>query len=77
MAARSEVRKCEERVEKLTEMHGKLQEKLADPELYDEARANDRIVWQKKFAEVEDAMTRAETLWMAALERLEELESRS
>ncbi|MEM6726939.1 MAG: ATP-binding cassette domain-containing protein [Pseudomonadota bacterium] len=73
--ARSEARRCEARIEKLQEMHGKLQEKLADPELYEPARAGDRQVWQRKFAEVEDAMARAEALWMAALETLEELES--
>ncbi|MGR3468937.1 MAG: ABC-F family ATP-binding cassette domain-containing protein [Shimia sp.] len=73
--ARSEARKAEARIEKLTEMHGKLQDKLADPELYTDARAADREVWQKKFAEVEDAMTRAEALWMAALETLEKLET--
>ena len=73
--ARSEVRKCEARIEKLTEMHAKLQEKLADPPLYDPERASDRAVWQKKFAEVEDAMARAEALWMAALETLEAMEN--
>ena len=73
--ARAEARKCEERIEKLTQMHGKLQDKLADPSLYDPARAADRDVWQKKFAEVEDAMDRAEALWMAALETLESMEN--
>ena len=75
LAAKTEARKCEARIEKLTEMHTKLQEKLADPALYEEEKAADRQVWQKKFAEVEDAMARAETLWMAALETLEEMES--
>lgn len=74
-AARSEARKSEARLEKLIEMHGKLQEKLSDPALYDPDRTADREVWQKKFAEVEDAITRAEGLWMAALETLEEMEN--
>ncbi|MEM6897348.1 MAG: ABC-F family ATP-binding cassette domain-containing protein [Pseudomonadota bacterium] len=73
--ARAEARKCEERIEKRTHMHGKLQDKLADPSLYVPARAADRDVWQKKFAEVEDAMDRAEALWMAALETLETMEN--
>ena len=75
LAARAEARKCEARIEKLAEMHSKLQDKLADPALYEEEKAADRQVWQKKFAEVEDAMARAENLWMTALETLEEMES--
>jgi len=72
---RAEVRKCEARVEKITEMHEKLSAKLADPALYEETRASDLEQWQKKFAEVEDGLARAETLWMAALERLEAAET--
>ncbi|WP_147124651.1 ABC-F family ATP-binding cassette domain-containing protein [Shimia ponticola] len=75
LSARSEVRKCEERIAKLEEMHTKLQDKLAEPDLYDAGREADLKVWQDKFAEVEDAMVRSETLWMAALERLEALEA--
>ncbi|MEM6479220.1 MAG: ABC-F family ATP-binding cassette domain-containing protein [Pseudomonadota bacterium] len=73
--ARAEAKRCEERIEKLNEMHAKLQKKLADPALYDPDKAHDRAVWQRKFAEVEEAMARAETLWMAALETLEALEN--
>ncbi len=72
---RAEVRKCEARVEKISEMREKLSAKLADPTLYDDAQASDLAHWQKKFAEVEDGLARAETLWMAALERLEEAET--
>ncbi|MBL3568842.1 glycosyl transferase family 1 [Rhodovulum sulfidophilum] len=75
LALRAEVRKCEQRVEKLDEMRSRLQEKLADPELYDPARADERILWQKKFAEAEEAMERAEALWMAALEKLDTAEA--
>ncbi|MGV6838743.1 MAG: ABC-F family ATP-binding cassette domain-containing protein [Planktomarina sp.] len=75
LAARSELRKAEARMEKLQEMYTKLQEKLADPELYTDAMAADRLVWQKKFAEVEDAMERAESLWMEAAEKVEALEA--
>ncbi len=71
LAARSEVRKCEERVDKLTDMSKKLQVKLANPELYEDKEA--AVVWQKKYAEVSEAMERAEALWMKALEKLEEL----
>ncbi|PRY94206.1 ABC-F family ATP-binding cassette domain-containing protein [Donghicola tyrosinivorans] len=74
-ALRSEVRKCEDRVEKLLEMQGKLEEKLADPDLYDPSRKDEALQWQKKMAEVEEALARAEGLWEAALEKLEEAEN--
>ena len=69
LALRAELRKCEQRVEKLTEMSEKLQVKLADPTLYEDKEA--AVVWQKKYAEVSEAMERAEGLWMTALEKLE------
>jgi ATP-binding cassette subfamily F protein 3 len=74
LALRSEVRKCEDRYNKILEMHEKLQEKLADPALYDDDRVADLEVWSKKFAEVEDGLARAESLWMTALENLETAE---
>ena len=76
LALRSDVRKCEDRLSKLTEMREKLQEKLADPDLYDEAKKQDLAVWTAKFAEVEEAMGRAETLWLEAQEKLELAETR-
>ncbi len=74
-ALQADVRKGETRIEKLTEMHGKLGEKLADPELYAPERAADLDVWQRKFAEVEEGLERAEELWMAAVEKLEAAQS--
>ncbi|WP_037307265.1 ABC-F family ATP-binding cassette domain-containing protein [Ruegeria halocynthiae] len=68
---RADLRKCEDRIEKLTEMHDKLSAKLADPALYEDDRANDLKVWNHKFAEVTEAMQKAEALWVAAAERLE------
>jgi len=75
LALRNEVRKAEARIEKLTEMQDKLDEKLADPEIYESSRAGDRAVWQKKHAECMDALDRAEELWMKALEKLEVAEA--
>jgi len=72
---RAELRKCEARVEKISGMREKLSQKLADPDLYDSGRAGDLAVWQKKFNEVEDGLARAETLWLAALERVERAEA--
>jgi ATP-binding cassette subfamily F protein 3 len=75
LALRAEVRKCEDRLEKLMEMHEKLSAKLADPELYSDKNIADLEVWNKKFAEVEEAMSRAETLWVTAQERLDMAEN--
>ncbi|OOY12667.1 glycosyl transferase family 1 [Thioclava marina] len=73
-ALKREVRDCEARVEKLTEMLEKLDAKLADPALYEAGKASDLAVWQAKHAEATQAMERAEALWMAALEKLEAAE---
>jgi ATP-binding cassette subfamily F protein 3 len=74
LALRAEVRKCEERVAKITEMHEKLSEKLADPALYEDDRRDDLTLWNKKFAEGEEGLEKAEALWMEALEKLEAAE---
>jgi ATP-binding cassette subfamily F protein 3 len=73
---RSEVKKCEARVAKIEEMRDRLATKLADPELYEDARAGELGTWQKKYAEVMDGLDRAEALWVAAAEKLEEAEAR-
>ncbi len=69
---RAEARRAEDRVTKLTEMLDKLGVKMADPGLYDDAAEVEK--WGRKHAEATEAMTRAEALWMAALERLERAE---
>mgnify|MGYP001797660001 CR=1 FL=1 len=56
-------------------MRDKLATKLADPELYDDARSGDLAVWNSKYAEVRDGIDRAEGLWIAAQEKLDHLES--
>ncbi|MCT4555783.1 MAG: ATP-binding cassette domain-containing protein [Pelagimonas sp.] len=71
---RAEVRKCEDRVSKIEEMHAKLSEKLADPALYEDAQAGELEKWNRKFAEVEEGLQRAEALWMAAQEKLDAAE---
>ena len=68
---RSEVRACETRVQKLETMRDTLAKRLADPGVYEPERLHQAEVWQKKYAEVMDALDRAEGLWMTALERLE------
>ncbi|MEO0668192.1 MAG: ABC-F family ATP-binding cassette domain-containing protein [Pseudomonadota bacterium] len=74
LALRSEVRKSEARLEKLNQMRDNLADKLADPELYEDSNIGEMEVWQKKYAEVMDALSRAETLWMQDMERLETAE---
>ncbi len=71
LALRAELRKCEDRVEKLSEMQDKLAAKLADPALYEEDRIGDLGVWNRKYAEVNAAMDKAEALWLAAQEKLD------
>lgn len=72
LSLRSEARKAEERVQKLTEMMGKLDVKLADPGLYNDPYEAEK--WGKKRAEAVKALAFAEELWMAALEKLDRAE---
>lgn len=72
---RADLRKCEDRIEKLTDMHDKLSAKLADPALYEDDRKNDLATWNRKFSEVVEAMQKAEALWVVAAERLEKAEA--
>ncbi|WP_170332953.1 ABC-F family ATP-binding cassette domain-containing protein [Ruegeria arenilitoris] len=74
LALRADLRKCEDRLEKLTDMHDKLSAKLADPALYEDDRISDLETWNRKFSEVVEAMQRAEALWVAAAEKLEQAE---
>jgi ATP-binding cassette subfamily F protein 3 len=68
---RAEVAKCEARVAKLEEMRTAIDSRLANPLLYSRGDAEELERLRRKRAEVEDALARAEALWMAALERLE------
>ena len=69
---RAEARRAEERIEKLTEMLGRLDVIMADPTTYDDAQKAE--AYGRKHAEASEAMSRAESLWMEALERLDEAE---
>ena len=75
LALRAEARKSEARVEKLNEMRDKLAKKLADPGLYENDKIGELEVWNRKYAEVMEALERAETLWMASLEKLEKAQA--
>ena len=75
LSLRADLRKCEDRIKKLSDVHEKLSAKLADPNLYGNDRFNDLETWNQKFAEVAEAMQKAEALWVAAVERLEQAET--
>ena len=71
LALKAEVRKCEERLAKLNDMRDKLATKLADPALYEETRKGELATWNGKYAEVMEALDRAEAMWLTAQEKLE------
>ena len=71
LAVKADVRKCEERLAKLNTMRDKLATKLADPELYEDARKGELMTWNGKYAEVMEALDRAEAMWLSAQEKLE------
>ncbi|AXI46256.1 glycosyl transferase family 1 [Sulfitobacter sp. SK012] len=75
LALRSEVRTGEARVAKINDMRDKLAKKLADPALYEKDKVGELEVWNKKYAEVMTALDRAETMWMASLEKLEKAQA--
>ncbi|MDT8855663.1 ABC-F family ATP-binding cassette domain-containing protein [Paracoccaceae bacterium Fryx2] len=72
LALKAEVRKCEERLDKLNQMRDRLARKLADPGLYEPGRGTEAETWQKKYAEVMEGLDRAEAMWVKAQERLEQ-----
>lgn len=71
LSLKAEVRKCEDRLKKLNDMRDKLAKKLADPALYEDARKGELATWNAKYAEVMDALDKAEALWLTAQEKLE------
>ena len=71
LALKAEVRKCEDRLAKLNDMGDKLAKKLADSALYDDSRKGELATWNAKYAEVRQALDKAEALWLTAQEKLE------
>ncbi|NJM81391.1 MAG: ABC-F family ATP-binding cassette domain-containing protein [Tabrizicola sp.] len=71
LSIKAEVRKCEDRLAKLNDMRDKLAKKLADPALYVDARKGELATWNAKYAEVMQALDKAEVLWLDAQEKLE------
>ncbi|MEO0624539.1 MAG: ABC-F family ATP-binding cassette domain-containing protein [Pseudomonadota bacterium] len=71
---KAEVAACEARLEKIAEMLTKLDERLADPTLY-EGPADKIEALQIKRGEIVAGQERAEALWLAAQEALEAAEA--
>lgn len=71
LSLKAEVRKCEDRLAKLNDMGDKLAKKLADPALYEDSRKGELATWNAKYAEVRQALDKAEAMWLAAQEKLE------
>ncbi len=71
LAMKAEVRKCEDRLAKLNDMRDKLAKKLADPDLYEDCRKGELATWNAKYAEVMQALDKAEAMWMNAQEKLD------
>ena len=72
---RAEVSACESRVVKLEEMRAKIDERLADPTLYEKSDGARITELQLKRAEILDGLARAEDLWLKASTKLEEAEA--
>ena len=67
----AEATRCETRVAKLEEMRMTIDERLANPLLYSRGDTETIETLQRKRAEVEQGLARAEALWLKALERVE------
>ena len=71
LAYKSEVKKCEDRVEKLQKMKNKVADILSSQDLYSDEKPKELEKWNKKFSEINEAIKRAEHLWILAQERME------
>jgi ATP-binding cassette subfamily F protein 3 len=66
-----EVTKCEERLNKIMDIKEKIDKALADPDIYTNKNPEKFENLSKKRAEAEEAIIKAETLWVLAEENLE------
>ena len=68
---KNEVKKCEERLEKLQIMKRKVADILSNQDLYSNDKLKELENWNKKYSEINEAIKRAEDLWIKAQEKLE------
>ncbi|MDB4249307.1 ATP-binding cassette domain-containing protein [Amylibacter sp.] len=66
-----EVTRCEERLNKIMDIKEKIDKALADPDIYTNENLEKFENLSKKRAEAEEAIIKAETLWVSAEENLE------
>ena len=66
-----EVTRCEERLNKIMDIKEKIDKALADPDIYTNKNPEKFENLSKKRAEAEEAIIKAETLWVSAEENLE------
>ena len=66
-----EVTKCEERLNKILIIKEKIDKALADPNIYTNSNPEKFESLSKKRAEADEAITKAEALWVSAEEKLE------
>lgn len=69
---KAEVAKCVDRIEKLQAMRSQLDRKMAEPDFYIEQTSDQIAKYNAKRKEIDDAVERAETLWLEAEAKLEE-----
>lgn len=67
----AEVSKCEERMNKLEAMRLKMEKRLADPDLYQSSKSGEFETLQRKSSELNQAIEKAEALWVKAVDKLE------
>jgi ATP-binding cassette subfamily F protein 3 len=70
-----EVTKCEERLNKILTIKEKIDEALANPDIYTNSDPEKFERLSKKRAEVDDAIIKAEALWLTAEENLDKARS--
>ena len=70
-----EVTKCEERLNKILAIKEKIDEALANPDIYTNSDPEKFEGLSKKRAEVDDAIIKAEALWLTAEENLDKARS--
>ena len=68
---KNEVKKCEERLEKLQIMKRKVADILSNQDLYSNDKLKELENWNKKYFEINEAIKRAEDLWLQSQEKLE------
>jgi ATP-binding cassette subfamily F protein 3 len=56
-------------------MKNKVASILSNQNLYSDEKLEELENWNKKFSEIEEAITRAESLWMEAQQKLENIKS--